>query len=101
VTKYGRGLALQASQRPPLPRLETTFSRAVAPRPTAKRVRRLFAYDRETGLLRWRDRGSARAGEIAGHLRSDGYIGVGVDGTDYLAHCLIWLGVHGFRHRRG
>jgi hypothetical protein len=87
-----------AQPEPPQPQQTDgrLFLEGKASRPTAKRVRKLFAYDRETGVLRWRvNRGSARAGEIAGHLRQDGYIGIGIDGEDYLAHCIIWLGVHG------
>jgi hypothetical protein len=104
VTNDGRVLTLVVdtpgsvtSQPAPAPATPgDDFLEGKAPRPSAKRVRKLFQYDRETGELRWRvNRGSARAGDVAGYLRPDGYWGIGIDGTDLLAHCIIWCGVTG------
>lgn len=64
---------------------------------TAKRLREVLAYDKRTGLFTWlvtlNHRG--RAGFVAGHIRSDGYRVIGIDGQTYLAHRLAWLYVAG------
>ncbi len=63
--------------------------------PTQKRLKELFDYDRKSGLLRWTVGGRRkRKNRIAGTLRSDGYIKVGVDGEKYLAHRIIWVFVY-------
>ena len=55
-----------------------------------------LAYSPETGLLTWKvSQSKGRAGRIAGHVRKDGYIIVGIDGDHYLAHRLAWLAVYG------
>jgi len=62
---------------------------------TAERLRELFNYDPETGVFRRRVTCSnRRAGEVAGSF-SHGYLRIGIDGRDYLAHRLAWLHVHG------
>lgn len=54
-------------------------------------LRGLFTYDPRTGALRNRvSRAKARAGELAGTLRKDGYLQVCVSGKLYRAHVLIW-----------
>lgn len=64
--------------------------------PTQSRVRQLFAYDLETGSLRWISRRGVKAGNEAGCSSSqDGYRRVCVDGVDYLAHRIIWLFCNG------
>jgi hypothetical protein len=62
------------------------------------RVRELLDYNPLTGKLRWRvnrlsgnGKVQARAGSIAGHRHSDGYIRVRIDGVLYKAHHIIWL----------
>jgi hypothetical protein len=71
---------------------------------SAERVRYLFDYDAESGLVTWRvDRKSGdggrrihvRAGDRAGTIKSNGYIEIWTSGTSYLAHRLIWLWVTG------
>lgn len=64
---------------------------------TAERLRSLLDYDPATGVFLWRVRRgpSALAGSIAGHIIAGGYRLIGVDGTEYYAHRLAWLYVHG------
>ena len=60
---------------------------------TAERLRELLRYDPGTGIfswLIWRSR-SARAGDIAGHVYSNGYVYIKIEGRNYLAHRLAWL----------
>lgn len=77
---------------------------------TQERVRELFDYDSETGVLtrktdvrsgRGSDRGSGKiqcqAGDVAGKIhRSSGYLDVRADGPIYRVHRLIWLWVYGY-----
>lgn len=60
---------------------------------SAERARELFNYDPATGSLTWKQQNSSRAaaGCKAGCMRSDGYLLVGVDKSQYLAHRVIWL----------
>jgi len=72
-----------------------------AMRAFVERVRALFAYDPETGELRYRvdiwfgrhrDMLRVRAGDIAGSVfKSNGYRHVRVDGRQYLAHRIAFL----------
>lgn len=63
---------------------------------TVDRLRSLLNYDGETGTFTWRvSRGPNRAGALAGSLRKDDYVDIGIDGRLYLAHRLAWLYVHG------
>lgn len=62
---------------------------------TVERLRELLHYDPETGVFTWKvNRGHmARAGLVAGNLRSDGYRQIKVDGVLYRAHRLAWFHV--------
>ena len=64
---------------------------------TQDRVRELFEYNSETGILTNRIKRSAQAviGKEAGYLRPDGYRLIGINKILYYAHRLIWLYVHG------
>ena len=64
---------------------------------TAEIMRTLFDYDHDTGIFWWRVKPSRRvkAGAAAGSVSSDGYIVIGVDGTNFKAHRLAWLHFHG------
>ena len=63
---------------------------------TQKEVRRLFSYNKKTGVLRWKiSRQRIQKGDIAGSRNKKGYIVVSVNGKDYKAHKLIWLGMTG------
>jgi hypothetical protein len=66
------------------------------PLPTQDRLQQLFLYRPDTGLFFWKvTLGSrARAGDMAGS-RSNGYIKIGVDGTQFSAHRLAWVYQYG------
>lgn len=61
-------------------------------------IRRLLAYEPDTGLLRWRVKTSNRRAvdDIAGcKCKTNGYVLVRVGGRLQRAHRLIWFMVHG------
>lgn len=63
-----------------------------------ERLQELFRYDPEIGRLIWIATKSNRAvagTEAGGFNPGNGYRYVGVDGSRYLEHRLIWLAVHG------
>lgn len=63
---------------------------------TQEVLKKLFLLDSENGNLVWlKNQGKALTGNIAGKIRRDGYIYIGVHGKRYMAHRLIWLYVHG------
>jgi len=58
---------------------------------------RLYAYEPETGLLRWKvDTKRARAGDCACHAISEGYLYCRIFGRRYRAHRVVWLMHHGY-----
>ena len=62
-------------------------------------LRLLFTYDPETGVLKWRMNrsGNAKAGDVAGCVKRNGYIYIGVCGRIWTAHRLAWA-IHYGRH---
>lgn len=64
---------------------------------TADRVRFLFSYNPETGVLLWRNPTSLRVaiGDPVGTMASNGRRYVAVDSVKHLAHRIAWLYVHG------
>lgn len=59
----------------------------------------LFAYEPDTGLLRWIAKPTKYAnieiGQVAGSIKSRGYVYVDIDGRGYRVHRLIWVMLHG------
>lgn len=60
---------------------------------TQAKVRELFDYNPETGILFWRKRAASTVlpGRIAGYRDADGYIRVRINKKAYFAHRLIFL----------
>lgn len=60
-------------------------------KPTQDRLKELFLYCPETGILSRRvRRGPVAAGRLAGSMNGDGYLQVMVDGRIYLVHHVVW-----------
>src|SRR5258708_3744039 len=61
------------------------------------RLTSILEYFQETGKFTWRLALSIRApiGSEAGWTMTNGYISIGMDGQDYLAHRLAWFYVKG------
>lgn len=67
-----------------------------APPLTSDRLLEVLAYDRGTGLFTCRQqRGTKRAGDVAGGLDASGYVCIEIDHRRYLAHRLAFLAVTG------
>ena len=64
---------------------------------TRDRLCELLEVDTENGVFTWRNTmgGRAKKGQQAGAVGLNGYIYIGVDQKDYLAHRLMWLYVYG------
>lgn len=64
---------------------------------TVARLREVFNYDPETGVLTRRITTSSRAlaGASVGCIQNMGYLSVNLDGGRYLVHRVIWFYVHG------
>lgn len=67
---------------------------------TADELRRLLAYDPDTGVFTWRAKSArnsyARVGDVAGWINKKyGYRRISVMATQHQAHRLAWLYVHG------
>jgi hypothetical protein len=62
--------------------------------PPVEELRRLFEYEPETGVIRWRvHRGTKAAGSVAGTMHKDGYLLIGISSVSrvyWLAHRIIW-----------
>lgn len=66
------------------------------PKLTQERVKELLHYDPETGIFTWRVNGHKRtAGQMTGSVRKNGYLAIGVEGTQRYAHRLAWFYVTG------
>lgn len=65
---------------------------------TPERLRELLHYNSDTGVFTWRHQANNNGvpqGAVAGTRHIQGYVHIGIDGTQYLAHRLAWLYVHG------
>lgn len=62
--------------------------------PTHQRLRELFDYDEETGVLTWIKSATARhnvnIGKRAGRLHSNGYRRLQIDHVVFLEHRIVW-----------
>lgn len=65
---------------------------------THDRLKRLLAYNPETGEFTWNENRnrSAMKGDAAGAKGSTGYIAIFINGKYYAAHNLAWFYVHGY-----
>lgn len=64
--------------------------------PSPERVRELLDYDPESGRLIWKvGTGRCVRGSEAGAIGKNGYRVIGIDGTCFLSHRLVWLHVYG------
>ena len=74
-----------------------------------ERVKQLLFYDPESGLFTWKTRPGSRVrpGDIAGHVNENGYVSIGLDGSQLAAHRLAWAVTYGewpvkpVKHRDG
>lgn len=66
------------------------------PLPSQEELKRLFDYDSDAGVLRWRVSSSpkVKVGDIAGR-KNKGYIGVMISRKEYQAHRIAWKIVYG------
>ncbi len=63
---------------------------------TAARLRELLYYEPKTGVFTWKvPPRNAKAGDIAGGVRRDGYVSIRCSGASYVAHRLAWLYMKG------
>lgn len=64
---------------------------------SAQRLRELFLYEDDSGILRHRTNKKGRAieGSVAGHIRKNGYVMVKADSGIFRAHRVIWAIVYG------
>jgi hypothetical protein len=60
---------------------------------TAERLKEVLSYDPLGGAFTWlvRPNNKVKVGAIAGRPHMHGYVTIGVDGGEYLAHRLAWL----------
>lgn len=63
---------------------------------TQSQLKELLDYNSETGTFKWLiDVRRSRAGDVAGHLHSKGYIAIKIGRRDYYAHRLAWMYCYG------
>ncbi len=71
----------------------------IKPLPPIERLNELFTYDQLTGDIRWKSVPPkfqrAKVGDLVGTVGAKGYLIVGVDRVQYLAHRIIWKMVKG------
>lgn len=62
-----------------------------------ERAKALFVYNEDTGDLIWENPSGRRVkkGDIAGRVNNTGHLGIGIDGSRYQAHQIIWVWFNG------
>lgn len=80
----------------------TTMNLTPKPELTQQRLKEVLDYDPETGLFRWKIKGSGvpEAGAVAGYVRLNKqanarYVFIKINNRAYCAHVLAWLYVYG------
>ncbi len=65
---------------------------------TQDRLKEVLHYSKKTGLFTWLKANNKRVriGSIAGTLKPEGHVIIGIDGKLYRAHRLAWLYVEGY-----
>ncbi|MDP8268297.1 MAG: HNH endonuclease signature motif containing protein [Candidatus Tenebribacter davisii] len=65
--------------------------------PTQKEVRKLFSYNKKTGVLRWKCPNCPRI-KIGDIIKDscNGYLRVGIGNSRFYAHQIIWIGFYGY-----
>jgi len=65
---------------------------------THDKVKELFDYNPNCGILRWKISlsNNVKAGDVAGTIGSQGYLRVAIDGKTYQNHRIIYLWWYGF-----
>ena len=60
---------------------------------TQTRLHHLLHYDPESGLFTWKNpqATNVKVGQVAGSVKSNGYLQCQIDGKRYLVHRLAWL----------
>jgi len=64
---------------------------------TSERLNELLSIVPQKGIFIWRSNagGKGKKDKKAGTLMANGYLKIGIDNKEYLAHRLMWLFVHG------
>jgi hypothetical protein len=64
---------------------------------TQQHLKTILHYDPVTGVFTWniRPKQYISIGSIAGYTRPDGYVDIKINNSNYKAHRLAWLYVHG------
>lgn len=74
--------------------MDKTMESVIEPH-TYEQLSKVFEYDAETGLVRWKiDRGRVKKGDKAATKHNSGYLSCEYDGVAYLVHRLAWLLFH-------